>query len=188
MLNKLKRSKYILSKEPRGKDDIEKEIVQAEMNIEDTKIAIQEQTMFDAGADADTMPAQTIVVNTDPKKERMAAEDSAAEENQFRQEDSVRDSISMDGEDEESFSRRSWTFRNDDEERGYPVLEDHKPAPKSPSKTPESVSKMQYHDNNCTNVFAFERIISNFELFRVNINLFCCRNRKISRRCHLLHR
>lgn len=145
MLNKLKRSKYILSKEPRGKDDIEKEIVQAEMNIEDTKIAIQEQTMFDAGADADKMPAQTIVVNTVPKKERVAAEDSAAEEeNQFRQECSVRDSISMEGEDEESFSRRSWTFRNDDEERGYPVLEDHKPAPKSPSKTPESVSELQY--------------------------------------------
>lgn len=148
MLNKLKRSKEILSKEPRGKDDIEKEIVQAEMNIEDTKITIQEQSMVDAGADAVTMPAEPLVTVV-PKKERIAAEDSAAEEeNQLRQEDSVRDSVSMESGDDDStgsFSRRSWTFRNDIEERGYPVLEEMKSVPKSPAKTPESVSDNIIH-------------------------------------------
>ncbi len=140
MLKKLKRSKEILSKEPRGKDEIEKEIVQAEMNIEDAKITIQEQAMIDAGADNTTIPMETVVTVV-PKKARGAPESEVVDkENQFRQEDSVH-GMGEESDSEKSFSRRSWTFRNDEDERRYPVLDDIKPATTSTKNTPESVSK-----------------------------------------------
>jgi len=137
MLKKLKRSKEILSKEPRGKDEIEKEIVQAEMNIEDAKITIQEQAMMGA------RPINGIetIVTVVPKKARMPQEEKVVDKkNQFRQEDSIHDSMDEESNSEKSFSRRSWTFRNDEEERGHPVLEDIEPA-KPPTQKPEQATE-----------------------------------------------